>query len=320
VDALIKRLSAYSEIRAVVPILLKPGAIKANGALTGAPIVAVDTFGRFHPFRLVSGELLSPGDDGGVLLGVAFAERLGVKVGDAVSIRVILAVGAALIDEDNVGRFTMTVRGLVGGTFGAQESIFLDRAFLAKEAGEPNGASMILLYMEDHSVARSLAHRIGADLPQVTARAWMDDSPYLASSLRASHAVGVLSQAMIVSAVIFPLLALLYINVLHRRRDVGVLCAIGFGPFDIFAVFLMQALIVGVLGSVLGCVIGYGLIHYFMSHPIFEWQGFVIRPVLNVRSFLEPVFIVLGASLLAGVYPAFRASRMPPAPVFRGIT
>jgi ABC-type lipoprotein release transport system permease subunit len=65
---------------------------------------------------------------------------------------------------------------------------------------------------------------------------------------------------------------------------------------------------------------GYGLILYFQGHPIFEWQGFVIRPVLERSCFLQPVLIALGAAILAGVYPALRASRLDPAPVFRGIT
>jgi lipoprotein-releasing system permease protein len=318
-DALVQRIAAYPGARAVVPVVLKPGALTTTGPLTGAPVIGVDTAGRFRPFRMTSGEVLSPGDAGGVLVGAPLAERLDIKVGDTVSVRVFLSLGKDVVD-DEFGHFTMTVRGLVGGTFGAQESIFLDRAFLTKEAGEPNTASMILVYMDDHAAARALAQRLEEDLPQVRARAWIDDSPYLSSSIRASHALGAVSQAMVVSAVTIPVLALLYIHVLHRRRDIGVLCALGFAPREIFFVFLMQAFVVGILGCLVGCGVGYGLIRYFQMHPVFEWQGFVIRPVLDRRSFIEPVLVVLGASLLAGVYPALRAAKMDPAPVFRGLT
>ena len=320
VRAIGDRLAAHPEIRASVPVLVKPGALKADGALVGAPIIALDGLVSFRPYRMLQGQPLRAGDRDGVLVGVALAKRLGVAVGDSVSVRVILAIGAAAIDADDVGRFKMTVRGVVGGTFGAQESVFVDRAFLADEAGEPDSATMILVYLDDHTLASSLAQRIGQELPDLQARAWLDDSPYLASSLRASHAVGAVSQAMVVCAVSLPLLALLYISVLHRRRDIGVLAALGFGAREIFAIFLMQALLVGVGGSALGCLGGYGLIQYFQARPIFEWQGFVIRPVLEWRCFLQPVLVALGAAVLAGVYPAVRASRLEPAPVFRGVT
>jgi len=318
--AISQRLSAHPEIAAVVPVVVKPGALKAAGALVGAPIIALDGAASFRPFRMLQGQPLDPGERDGVLVGVALAKRLGVAVGDSVSVRVILAIGAASIDEDDVGRFRMTVRGIVGGTFGAQESVFVDRAFLAAEAGEPDVATMILVYLNDHARASALARRINAELPTLQARAWLDDSPYLASSLQASHAVGAVSQSMVVCAVTLPLLALLYISVLHRRRDIGVLAALGFGAREIFFIFLTQALIVGVCGSIVGCAGGYALIRYFLTHPIFEWQGFVIRPVLDASCFLQPVLIALCAAILAGVYPALRAARLEPAPVFRGVT
>lgn len=320
VDAISRQLSAHAEAAGVVPVLIRPGALKARGALAGTPLFALDGGASFRPFRLLQGELLRLGDREGALIGMGLAKRLGIAVGDTVSVRAILAVTATALDEDDVGRFQLTVRGIVGGTFGAQEAVFVDRTFLATEAGEPDTATMIYVYLKDHALAGSLAERINRELPQLQARAWLDDSPYLASSLQASHALGTVSQAMVVCAVSFPLLALLYISVLNRRRDIGVMAALGFGARDIFCVFLMQALIVGICGSFFGCLGGYGLILYFQGHPIFEWQGFVIRPVLERSCFLQPVVIALGAAILAGVYPAFRASRLDPAPVFRGVT
>ncbi|HVY30808.1 MAG TPA: FtsX-like permease family protein [Polyangiaceae bacterium] len=319
-DTIRHQLSAHAEVAAAVPVLIRPGALKAAGTLAGTPIFALDGQTSFRPFRLLDGEPLKSGDRDGVLVGTGLAKRLGLAVGSTVSVRAILAVTATTLDDDDVGRFQMKVRGIVGGTFGAQEALFVDRQFLATEAGQPDTASMIYVYLKDHGLAGALAERINQQLPELQARAWLDDSPYLASSLQASHSLGTVSEAMVVCAVSFPLLALLYISVLNRRRDIGVMAALGFGARDIFAVFLVQALIVGIAGSVFGCLGGYGLILYFQSHPIFEWQGFVILPVLERSCFLQPVLIAIGAAIVAGVYPAFRASRQEPAPVFRGIT
>jgi ABC-type lipoprotein release transport system permease subunit len=147
----------------------------------------------------------------------------------------------------------------------------------------------------------------------------MDDSEYLGSAVRANLAVSNVSQAMVIFAVAIPVLALLYIDVLRRRREVGVLGAIGLGQLEIFVIFLVQALVVGLLGIAVGGGIGYALILWFRAYPIFEWEAFVIRPVLELECFLRPALVVLLATLGAGVYPAWRASRIDPAPVLRGI-
>src|SRR6185369_4251316 len=72
--ALSKRLAAYGEVGAVVPVLIKPGALKAHGAMLGAPIFALDGQAKFRPFRLLQGQPLVPGDRDGVLVGVALAK------------------------------------------------------------------------------------------------------------------------------------------------------------------------------------------------------------------------------------------------------
>lgn len=56
---------------------------------------------------------------------------------------------------------------------------------------------------------------------------------------------------------------------------------------------------------------------YFDQRPIFSHAGFVVRPELNLVSLLIPVLSVLGAALLAGVWPAVRAARANPAKILK---
>jgi ABC-type lipoprotein release transport system permease subunit len=227
-----------------------------------------------------------------------------------------------LDDEGDIGRYTMTVRGLAAGTFGAYQAVFLDHDFLAREHGAPGAASMILLYLDDHfaapRVASSVRAALSPDSNDIEVATWMDEDAFLRSAIHATRAIGAVSETMVVFAVAIPVLALLYINVLRRRRDIGLLSAIGFSSMEIFAVFLLQAAIVGVIGIAIGCALGYGLIAYFQASPIFEWSGFVIRPVVSWGAFVRPAAVVFVVTLLAGAYPAWRASRVDPARVLRG--
>jgi ABC-type lipoprotein release transport system permease subunit len=319
-DALAAKISAYPRVRAVLPILTLPGAIGKEGRFIGAPVIGIPTDKDRRPFRLIDGKLPELGDKTSVVVGSSLAKRLGVKMGDTVRLRVVLSTSPTLFPEESVGRYTMHIRGIAGGSFGSIESMYVDRSFLAYEAGTPGAASILVVHIDDHFAAQGVAARIAADLPAASVRAWMVDSEYLQSTLSAAKAVGAVSQAMVVAAVTIPVLALLYINVLHRRREVGVLSALGFRQAEIFAAFLLQALLIGVIGTLLGCGLGYGLVRYFQAHPIFEWEGFVIRPVLSAECFARPSLVVLATTLIAGVYPAWRASRIDPARVLRGLT
>ena len=68
-----------------------------------------------------------------------------------------------------------------------------------------------------------------------------------------------------------------------------------------------------------GTAIGFGVIRWFQAHPIFEWEGFLIRPAFGAWIFLGPALLVLFATLVAGIFPAWRAARVDPARVLRGV-
>jgi ABC-type lipoprotein release transport system permease subunit len=341
-EAVAERIRRVPGVRAAAAVLVVSGSVTAAGRELGGVIYGVDPRAPRQPYRLLSGAPLEPGDAEGALLGVGLSTRLGVSVGDVVELRAILAGGGGLspaaadllmqacalglpvdcsraADAVRLRRITVRVRGVVGGVFNAYEAAFIDLGALRAESKSPRGASMVLAYSDDPAGAPGLAARVGAAVPEARAFAWMEDSQYLKSSVDSVAAIAAVSHAMVVSAVVIPVWALLYVNVQSRRREVGVLAALGLSRAEIFAAFLVEALIVGTLGALLGCGIGYGLVRWFSAHPIFDWYGFVIRPAVSARSFVEPALVVLGATLFAGVTPALRAARLDPARVLRSL-
>src|SRR2546423_505833 len=124
---------------------------------------------------------------------------------------------------------------------------------------------------------------------------------------------------MVVFAVVIPVWALLHLNLLHRRRDLGLMGALGFRRLEVFAVFVLQALLVGAVGIGAGCLAGWGLIAVFRAHPVFQTGSFVIRPVVTAAAFVGPAVTVLLAAVGAGAIPAAVAAAKDPAPILRAI-
>lgn len=320
-DALAARIHALVGARATTPILAVAGAIGRGGRFHGAPVYGVDRDAPNQPFRVVEGAPLAPGDRDGVLVGSALARRLGLRPGDELELRLLFGAPEAAPAEDDLGRYTMTVRGVAAGSSGAYRFVYVDRGFLAAEAGAPRAASAIYVHLGDHDpgAAAALAARINRDLPEARALDWRTDDPFLPNVLRANRIVNGVSYAMVIGAISVPLWALLYIHVLRRRREIGILVALGFRRGEVFAIFLLQALACAGAGIALGAALGGAACAYFTRRPIFSWEGMVVRPLLEPWTFAVPALVALATVAAAGGFAAWRAARVDPARALAGL-
>lgn len=316
-EATATKVRTLTGAHSTLPILVFAGAVGQHGRFLGTPVYGIAD--GEQPFHVATGAALAPGDHEGILIGSSLATRLPAKVGDAIEVRVIFGPSDPLLGDDNTGRFTMTVRGIVNGSGGGYRFVFVDRDFLGKELGEPRSASAIVVHLDDHFAAAAAAARINASMPEAQAIGWREDDPYLTNYLTANATINSVSYAMVLAGVAIPMWALLYIHVLKRRREIGILAALGFGRGEIFAIFVLQSLVVAVIGVAIGALLGCGMIRYFQGHPLFEWESLVVRPLVTTGTFLMPAIVIVATALLAGSYPAWRAARTDPAKVLRSI-
>jgi lipoprotein-releasing system permease protein len=110
--------------------------------------------------------------------------------------------------------------------------------------------------------------------------------------------------------------------VLEKRREIGILKAMGASREGIMQIFLYEGIIVGALGTVLGLILGYLLCWAQQTYRFFSLPGDVYflsyLPVrMQVLDFVTVALVALGLSLLATVYPARRAAALDPVEVIR---
>jgi len=320
-EPIMARVRAIEGVAAVQPVLILPAALRNGPRFSLTQIAGVEARAGRHPYEVVEGSDLDPTEERGVVLGTRLAKTLDAAIGDEIELDVLLSTRPRLVlDDGGVGNYTVRVRGLAG--FNAVDQIFANRRFLATELGDDGAASAIIVHAADPSsvpLARRIAGATEAALPSVTAASWFDDSRFLRSSVGALDAIANVTGVMTIVAVGVPVLALLYIDALNRRRQVSLLVAMGFRPREIFGVFLVKAVLIGIMGVLLGLLFATGLLAYFTKHPIFNWERFVLRPVVTLQGVLWPALIVLLATVLAGSYPAWRAARIDPSSTLRRI-
>jgi len=109
----------------------------------------------------------------------------------------------------------------------------------------------------------------------------------------------------------------MFVSVMERTREIGVLKALGYRPRQIMSIFLSEAVVTGIIGGIMGTILGYVLSFMIGGALPLSGRGIfgggggaaaqpVFTPGLLLFSLLFPVVV----SVLAGLYPAWRASRM----------
>jgi putative ABC transport system permease protein len=115
--------------------------------------------------------------------------------------------------------------------------------------------------------------------------------------------VGVVAALGVVTAVL--------ISVLQRKRELGLLLAVGATPGQVLRSVLAEAMLMGVFGTVLGILIGLPMEWYVLRVVLVEESGFVFDVIVPWREALGIAGAAIGTATIAGLIPAIHALRTP---------
>ena len=190
----------------------------------------------------------------------------------------------------------------------------------------------ILTEDADHApaVRSALAEALASD-PTAAVHTWNESMPELEQFIMLDD-VGMYIMLMILVVVVgFGILNTILMAVLERRREFGVLLALGLKPSAVFAIVYVESLILASVGLMIGLAIGIPLVLYFQSNPVLlsgeemaaAFELFGAEPVMTWK--LKPFnpigssLTILGVALVAAFYPAVKASRGRPVDVLRSL-
>jgi len=134
---------------------------------------------------------------------------------------------------------------------------------------------------------------------------------------------GVAAVTLVVAAV--GIANTMFVSVMERTREIGILKAIGYRPRQIMSLFLSEAALTGIMGSILGTLLGV-VLSFFLGGGMSAFSfrppsmggtrtpaqstGASYSPVFSAELFAFSLIFPIGLAILAGLYPAWRASRM----------
>lgn len=119
---------------------------------------------------------------------------------------------------------------------------------------------------------------------------------------------GIATVSLIVSSIM--ILVVLYISVMERVKEIGILKSIGARKKDIRRIFLWEAFLIGVFSGTLGCMASYGLVK--LINRVTQTKLTINLVILDKRYLFYGLIVSVVVSLIAGIIPAAKASGVDP--------
>jgi lipoprotein-releasing system permease protein len=274
-------------------------------------------------------------DDDSVILSSQLAYTLGVNLGGRIQVTSPLLLERLKTDEvflprelEVVGLFEIghqqldsntvlvTLRtmqdlyGLGGGVHGINVKLDADR--------DPDAA------------ARSVNAALASVAPAAVARSWMEANQDFLFVLQLEKNLIFFLLVFIIVVAAFSVTSSLLIAVVRKTREIGLLGALGGRPVHVAACFCFQGLLIGVTGTITGLAMGFGALHFRndmvraftqltgSEEALVRFYQFANLPAHLARGDLILIIVCsVAISTLAGLLPAWRASRLKPVEALR---
>ncbi|HWG66364.1 MAG TPA: lipoprotein-releasing ABC transporter permease subunit [Rhodanobacteraceae bacterium] len=322
-------------VRGAAPYVEQGGYLVGNAANAGALIRGIlpDQEPKVADIgsKMIAGKLsaLTPGS-WKVVLGRDLALQLGVNVGDKV---VVYAPGASVSPIGVLPRFRrFTVAGIFEAGLQQYDSgLAIVSLHDAEKLYQMSGPTGVRLKLDDvfaaNTVATALASKLG-DAYRV--QGWMQQYANIFTALAMEKIVMFIILSLIVAVAAFNLVSSLVMLVTDKQSDIAILRTLGATPRSIMGVFMVQGVLIGLMGIVIGTVCGVALainlpaiadgIQNLTGYQFLPESVYYINSVPSQLRWSDVGWIAGMAflfSLLATIYPAWRASRTQPAEALR---
>lgn len=259
------------------------------------------------PEKIVQGSARLSGTD--ILIGTDLASDIGVGVGD--KLRVGAASGTGIV---------LTVAGIfdLGNKGANMRNTFVALRTAQSLLGLVGGVSSIDVTVRDVYAAETIAQRITA-ATGVEADSWIATNAQFFTAVQAQVNANTAIRFFVGLSVAFGIASVLFVSVVQKSREIGILRAMGISRGQILRVFLLQGGLLGLGGSLAGCVVGAAALAVWQRTALGA-DGQPMVPITLDDPVLFGAALVLAtlAGLAAAAAPALRAARLDPVVAIRG--
>lgn len=334
-EALVQQVTAIPGVERAAARISGQGMFQSAAKSTGGVFIAIDPAredGSINLFikSLTRGEVFTEPDGRGALVGKLTAEKLGIDLGKKLVLTAIDKDGEVVSELFRVsGIFETGVAEVDGGTLVVP--IERARELLRYAPGE---ATMVSVYVADHRLSAPVRDHLRAQLGDAVGGgaevlSWRETQPELANMSEIDRAMDTLFLSLLGLLIAAGVLNTSLMSVLERKREFGMMMAVGLKPASLAGMVVVESLFVGLVGLAAGALLCVPWV-YFLINVGLDVSGMIgdynaanvaVDPILRAEIYplhmLAIAAVMLAMSVAAGLYPAISAARVPPIETLR---
>ena len=338
-ESVITKVMQSEGIKAAAPFILNQVMLTFGSKSSGVVVRGVDPEREAMVSdlekNLIQGEIgmlkrrkknkAGPGHDN-IILGKELSQKLGVQVGDAIS---MVSPASRLTPMGLIPKIKLfKVVGLFeSGMFEYDSSL----AFISIQSAQrffsmKGKVSGIEIRVEDIDSADQIAELLQENLGfPYYVRDWMRMNKNLFSALRLEKIVMFIILILIILVAAFNIVSTLFMVVMEKTKEIAILKSMGASRTSIMKIFSFQGLIIGLLGTLIGCIGGFtivpnlneivGFIENIFGITAFPSDVYYLDKLPSEIQYMDSFLIVVFSIFIcfvSSLYPAWRASRLDP--------
>ncbi len=329
IDASLEELQSIPGVQSASPFIYTQVMLRSAQGVSGSVLKAIDPSHVAPPIRTADGHSLSQalasasaneseGHAPGLIIGRVLAEKLSVGQGDPIYLIAPLGKGSAVNQMPMVMRFRVANLFTTGMNEydGAIAFVRLDVAQrLLEMPGQATGFEVRVTHIyQAKKIADAIVTHMGFPF---WARDWIQMNRNLFSMLRLQKIVMFIILTLIVLVAAFNIASALIMMVMEKTRDIAILKTMGATNRHIRRIFIFKGLVIGMLGTFIGGVLGFILCSILKRYPFIKLPGDVyFLSTLPVELQAFDVFVIGISTVLicfiATLYPSTSASALDP--------
>ncbi len=263
----------------------------------------------------------APSNPPGIILGKELAFRLGVFIGDTINVVSPVGPMTSLTMTPKIRPYTV-VGVFESGMFEYDSSlsyISLEEAQKFFNLGET--VTGIQVKVNDVFLAQQIAQRLEATLGHIfIARDWMQLNRNLFSALKLEKTMMFLLLVLITLVASFNIVGTLTMIVNEKQREIAILKAMGATPGAIMRIFMLNGLVIGIVGTGIGVPLGYAFLWLIQNYWTFDASVYYISRIPVHILPLDVLLVATSAILIsfaATFYPSWQAAKLDPVSALR---
>lgn len=260
--------------------------------------------------NIIAGRYLEGRGSGDIVLGSDIAGGYGA-VEEFKSLGGVGVGEKVRLDFGNGSTREYTVQGISRVRF-----ILIDQiAYITKKEAQSilrvsdNKVSQILVKIDKTGNEDFYIEKIKEMAPNLKVRKWTEYTSIVGDLTKSFDLIAAMISVIGLAVAAVTIFILIYVNAINKRRQIGILKAIGIKENIIVISYILQAVFYAIFGIVFGSIIMFYIIEpYFINNPLAFPIGDITLAIKEFQVF-QGIFGLLAAAFVAGLIPAWRAAR-----------